>query len=663
MIRRIILCSLIAVSSFATTVTSIAQNIYNEEGGLVVMEAENTASRLRNWITTTQDPELGSYTGSGYMEFTSNQLSGGSPNSPLEYTFKINKAGRYDLYMRSAKDLVEGHSDYSNDCYLRVEGNYDSGRNDIPLAVLQEDTKFFVWEAGIVPLEWSWAMQLEYVDSDGTHKKDTPRYRFEAGETYTIVIHGRSRSFFFDRIVLAHSDVSKRTAQDIALEESSLVDNLPPDPSVPEIVSFTLVNATTDLPVQGFDPIPDNAIINTVDIGTTNLNILANTLPNSDFGSIVFSLSGAEAHNQTESGYPFVLYGDAGSGDYNDNTFDNGTYTLSATPYDDNGGAGNAGETYSIGFTVTDLYSLEITNGQGSGNYSEGEVIDITADAAPAGQVFSVWTGDTSGVADVNSSITTFTMPAADVTLTATYVDQVPVVDSFTITNMDGFENITGDITIDIANGGKQRVAIKANTTPETDFGSVQFSLTGATEGGREDNNPDYVFKSWNHVPGDIYNYGEHTLVITPFDDAGVAGTALTTKITVTNSQLTDYEMWESNNAVVGLASADTDGDLVRNYFEYLYGSDPHDPASKGFYFASEVDPVTEEVQFVWAVSEGHSLGYEYIPEISVDLTSWDTLPSEDYTIEESTIDGITTHTLKLIADYGSGVFLRLSMP
>ncbi|MGB0372306.1 MAG: PKD domain-containing protein, partial [Opitutales bacterium] len=100
-------------------------------------------------------------------------------------------------------------------------------------------------------------------------------------------------------------------------------------PAGPAVVSLTLVNATTDQPVPGFDPIPNGAVINTVDIGTTNLNIIASTDPDSDFGSVVFSLSGAEAHNQTESVMPFVLYGDAGSGDYNDNTFDNGTYTLS----------------------------------------------------------------------------------------------------------------------------------------------------------------------------------------------------------------------------------------------------------------------------------------------------------------------------------------------
>ncbi len=66
-------------------------------------------------------------------------------------------------------------------------------------------------------------------------------------------------------------------------------------------------------------------------------------------------------------------------------------------------------------------YTLVVTNGSGDGNYAQGTVVTITADAAPTGQVFSAWTGGT--VASASSSTTTVTMPAAAVTVVATYVN------------------------------------------------------------------------------------------------------------------------------------------------------------------------------------------------------------------------------------------------
>jgi len=69
------------------------------------------------------------------------------------------------------------------------------------------------------------------------------------------------------------------------------------------------------------------------------------------------------------------------------------------------------------------LYSLTVNSGSGDGNYQEDWVVNITADAAPSGKVFDEWTGDVSGIANVNASSTTLTMPAANQTITATYED------------------------------------------------------------------------------------------------------------------------------------------------------------------------------------------------------------------------------------------------
>ncbi|MCD8073717.1 MAG: InlB B-repeat-containing protein [Lachnospiraceae bacterium] len=69
-------------------------------------------------------------------------------------------------------------------------------------------------------------------------------------------------------------------------------------------------------------------------------------------------------------------------------------------------------------------YSITLTNG--TADYTEsvaGTVITITAAEPAAGYAFDYWTADTQNVTltDASASVTTFTMPAADVTLTAVY--------------------------------------------------------------------------------------------------------------------------------------------------------------------------------------------------------------------------------------------------
>ncbi len=64
---------------------------------------------------------------------------------------------------------------------------------------------------------------------------------------------------------------------------------------------------------------------------------------------------------------------------------------------------------------------LTVVSGSGSGTYTQGEAIAISPNTAPGGMEFDAWTGDTAGVANVNISSTTITMPASDATVTATY--------------------------------------------------------------------------------------------------------------------------------------------------------------------------------------------------------------------------------------------------
>ncbi|MEP6756044.1 MAG: hypothetical protein ABJA67_11140 [Chthonomonadales bacterium] len=64
-------------------------------------------------------------------------------------------------------------------------------------------------------------------------------------------------------------------------------------------------------------------------------------------------------------------------------------------------------------------HALTVVNGTGSGNYTAGTVVNISANAPPAGQYFSKWTG--AAVLDPFAANTTITMPSAAATVTATY--------------------------------------------------------------------------------------------------------------------------------------------------------------------------------------------------------------------------------------------------
>lgn len=68
-------------------------------------------------------------------------------------------------------------------------------------------------------------------------------------------------------------------------------------------------------------------------------------------------------------------------------------------------------------------YTVSVSGGSGSGSYAAGAIVTLNAYAMSAGQTFDKWTTSTAGVgfADPSATSTTFTMPAANVAITATY--------------------------------------------------------------------------------------------------------------------------------------------------------------------------------------------------------------------------------------------------
>ena len=85
-----------------------------------------------------------------------------------------------------------------------------------------------------------------------------------------------------------------------------------------------------------------------------------------------------------------------------------------------------------IGTVTPTTYALTVVSGTGSGNYAAGASVAITANSAPAGQVFDKWTATAGILANADSTSTTFTMPANAATVTATY-KAIPV-STYTLT-------------------------------------------------------------------------------------------------------------------------------------------------------------------------------------------------------------------------------------
>ena len=123
-----------------------------------------------------------------------------------------------------------------------------------------------------------------------------------------------------------------------------------PTTTSPSVVSFTLVNASTEKDIK---IVQNGATLSLQSLGTSRFNIRANT--SSKVGSVSMSLSGAQSKNRVDDVVPYALFGDDRNGDYYSWTPSVGTYTLKATPFGgDKDNMGSAiGKEYSITFTIT----------------------------------------------------------------------------------------------------------------------------------------------------------------------------------------------------------------------------------------------------------------------------------------------------------------------
>ncbi len=119
------------------------------------------------------------------------------------------------------------------------------------------------------------------------------------------------------------------------------------DPPPLTEVSFTLIDASTNKAIPGFDPLSEGAELNRSSL-PQQLSIRANMPAN--YESIRFDFNNKNSF-RVENAVPYALFGDI-QGDYSPGIFSLGSNTLSATPFKQNGGHGQSGPKGTIRFSV-----------------------------------------------------------------------------------------------------------------------------------------------------------------------------------------------------------------------------------------------------------------------------------------------------------------------
>lgn len=128
-------------------------------------------------------------------------------------------------------------------------------------------------------------------------------------------------------------------------------------------------------------------------------------------------------------------------------------------------------------------YTVSVSGGSGSGSYAAGEIVALNAYDMGTGKTFDRWTTSTAGVGFANAEAlsTTFTMPAANVAITATYKTGSSGTSS-TGGGTTGSSGSTGSGT------GNSTNRNNGTTVEVTKPGISNTNLAGATVSGSTDN-------------------------------------------------------------------------------------------------------------------------------------------------------------------------------
>lgn len=192
---------------FAPSKTEICEYDFNEENGLVILEAEN----LNVTSLWSIQNSVAGYTDYGYIVWLGSDNFGTPGIGTIEQQIKINTPGTYGFQWH----CKVGHGTdptESNDTWLRFPdatkfyATRSAGDSVYPHGICTnncpegagKDGWFKVFSSGTV--DWTWTDMTS--DNQGYHIQ----VHFDTAGVYTMQFSGRSRNHMIDRIVLHHLD-------------------------------------------------------------------------------------------------------------------------------------------------------------------------------------------------------------------------------------------------------------------------------------------------------------------------------------------------------------------------------------------------------------------------------------------------------------------------
>ena len=255
------------------------------------------------------------------------------------------------------------------------------------------------------------------------------------------------------------------------------------------VVSFTLINADTDSPIVGFNPMSNNAVLNLATLPTRSLNIRANTSPGI-VGSVRFNIDNG-ADFRTENGAPYTLYGDNGDDEFNGQTPTLGAHSLQATPYELSDARGAAGTPLTLQYTVIDqeiVPSIELSPTLISRSGSEGVSISdstftvrngalgtldysITVLGSPSWLAVTPSSGNSSGSANLHT--VDFSTASLDA---GTYSATIRVSDPAAVNNPQTIDVV---VTISPGNTGGSAQILHSKSADRSDSAPLEGQIIG----------------------------------------------------------------------------------------------------------------------------------------------------------------------------------------